>query len=230
MKKKVAFLLALSLMLGASNVPVRANTVSEMNQLGKITQEELCEVFPEYEDELMNITEQAAVNENARGLAERTVEEVVQKTTEDGSTYAVVFYEDTSYTALRYVSNPALTGGTVTKTANKYTCTGASLILTDYVWHGSKMFTVSPISFTVNKNTWDRLDEISGFATAVVEGEDGKIVNYTAQRNSHYVTENSSRKAGGHYYIAGTYLAFQVGGNSWEIIYGDSYITLGSAF
>lgn len=237
MKKVVGLFFICCIILTMFGVRVKAEdeqVLSECKYTGNISQEELIEVFPEYKDDFVKVSSKDDnVQKNYNALSdspERIVKNTIEKLTDEEVKYIVTFYEDDTYTALRYVSNPSLTGGNETTTPTQYSCSGATLTLSDFIIGGNKMFTISPISFTINKSSYDQLDDISSFATAAIESN-GKIYNYVQNRNTYYRTETSSRRAGGHYNdIAGSYLAFEVGKNSWRVIYDGSYYDLGSRF
>lgn len=215
MKKIFAFLLAFCLMALPLGQKVEAQETEADNSQYTLTQEELCNVFPEYSEKIRaanNLAEQ-----KTRTISNRAIEETVYQETEEGDMYSVAFYDDGTYTAARLLGYNYNLTGTETSTSTKYTRKNATLIISDIIPGANRMFTFDQISFTINKNSYDSLDSFYELGTAAIE-ENGKIVNYSAKINSYYEKETSSRLAGAHFYIANNYFIFQVGNNGWSVI------------
>jgi len=216
--KKRAYVLLLVLVVSLI-FPTQVNANNSKNT-NTITKEELCEVFPEYKNEI----ELAHQRENdvARTVSMRNVSERAVKETDEGSVYAISLYDDGSYTAARYVSYNLV--GTENETDRKFVTTNGTLIISDYKFGANRMFTFNQVGFTINKNDFDRLDSFAEIGVAAVEGEDGRVVNYTARRNTLVKNETTSRLATAIFYIANDYFVFEVGEDGWGVILGEEEV------
>ncbi len=214
MKRRI-YVSILSLLLCLVVLPVNweVNAKEDDATPTTITKEELCNVFPEYSEKIAIAN--TLVEQKARVMSIRNVEERASRETEAGDVYSITLYDDGTYTAARYITH-SLTG-TETSTSTKYTMENGSLIISDIKIGANRMFTFDGISFTINKYSYDKLDSFYEVGTAAIE-ENGKVVNYWAKINSFVQNETSSMLAGAHFYIANNYFIFQVGNNGWSVI------------
>lgn len=75
MRKITGFLLTVCILISASAITVKADEIQTSKYFGIITQEELCDVFPEYENRIQNLPAEVNYPQTyAADLPERKVE------------------------------------------------------------------------------------------------------------------------------------------------------------
>ena len=212
--KKGNYIFIITLMFSLIfSVTADASTNDSINTY-TITKEELCAVFPEYESRIE--LAHSLSERTTRVLSERNISESATRENEEGDVYSITLYDDGTYTAARYVSYSLV--GNENETDRAYVTTNGLLIVNDFQFGHNRMFTFDGISFTINRNDFDKIDSFTDLGVAAIEGEDGRIVTENARRNTLIRYETTSRYACATFYIADDLFIFEVGNDGWGVI------------